>query len=122
MEKLVAEAAGILAWVVRGAVAYSREGLEPPAEVVAKTLAYFHEQDALSLWLDTVKQCPAKLGTAASALFAWFTSWCMNEGHGAAGPSTPHAFGKALQTRGIEKARPATGTVWGLRSTSVETF
>jgi putative DNA primase/helicase len=116
MDKLLAEAEGILAWIVRGAVAYAQDGLEPPAEVVAKTLDYFEQQDALGQWLSTMKRCPANSGTGASTLFACFTSWCLDEGFAGAQPSTPHAFAKALQALGIERARLSTGTVWGLRS------
>jgi putative DNA primase/helicase len=119
MDKLLAEAEGILAWVVRGAVGYARDGLVPPAEVASKTLEYFEEQDALSQWLSTVERCPAKVGTAASALFAWFQGWCVGEGFTGAHPGTPHAFGKELQRLGVERVRASTGTVWGLRS-SVE--
>jgi P4 family phage/plasmid primase-like protien len=122
MEKLLAEAEGILAWLVQGAVAYSRDGLEPPAEVAAKTLDYFQQQDALGQWLTTMERCAAKVGTGAAALFAWFTSWCLDEGFVGATPSTAHAFGKALQVHSVERARTASGTVWGLRAPEVTAF
>jgi putative DNA primase/helicase len=122
MDTLLTEAEGILAWLVRGAVAYARDGLEPPAEVIAKTLDYFEQQDALGQWLATVEHCAAKAGTAAASLFGWFTSWCIDEGFVGAQPSTPHAFGRALQAVGIERARTATGTVWGLRARGADLF
>lgn len=122
MDKLLAEGEGILAWLVRGAVAYAQDGLEPPAEVVAKTLDYFEQQDALGQWLATVERCTAKTGTAAASLFGWFTSWCMDEGFVGAQPSTAHAFGRALRALGIEQARTSTGTVWGLRARGADVF
>lgn len=122
MDKLLTEAEGILAWLVRGAVAYAQDGLEPPAEVIAKTLDYFEQQDALGQWMTTMERCPAKDGTGASVLFGWFTSWCTDEGFAGAQPSTVPAFGKALQALGIERARPSTGTVWGLRSACTVSF
>lgn len=122
MDKLLTEAEGILAWLVRGAVAYAQDGLEPPAEVIAKTLDYFEQQDALGLWMTTMERCPAKDGTGASVLFGWFTSWCTDEGLAGAQPSTVLAFGKALQGLGIDRARPSTGTVWGLRPACAVSF
>jgi putative DNA primase/helicase len=122
MQKLMAEAEGILAWIVRGAVAYARDGLEPPAEVAAKTLDYFEQQDGFSQWLHGMERCPAKDGTAAAVLFGYFGSWCVGEGIGNPSPSTPHAFGKALQALGIERARPSSGTVWGLRAGGADAF
>jgi len=116
MDTLLTEAEGVLAWVVRGAVAYAKDGLEPPDEVVAKTQDYFEQQDALGQWLATMERCPAKSGTGASELFGWFTSWSLDEGFADAQPSTAHGFAKALQALGIERARLSTGTVWGLRS------
>lgn len=122
MDKLLTEGEGILAWLVRGAVAYAQEGLDPPAEVVAKTLDYFEQQDALGQWLTTVERCTAKAGTTAASLFGWFASWCSDEGFVGAQPSTAHAFGRALRTLGIEQAHTATGTVWGLRARGADVF
>jgi putative DNA primase/helicase len=122
MDKLLNEAEGILAWVVRGAVAYAQNGLEPPAEVVAKTRDYFEQQDALGQWITTMERCPAKSGTGASSLFACFRSWCLNEGFSGAQLNTLQAFGRALRALGIEHVRTSTGTVWGLRSACEEQF
>jgi putative DNA primase/helicase len=122
MDKLLAEAEGILAWLVQGAVAYSREGLEPPAEVAAKTIAYFEQQDALAQWLATMERCAAKAGTGAASLFNTFRMWCGDEGFAGADPSTQQAFGRELARRNIEHVRAASGTVWGLRATAALQF
>lgn len=45
--ELVAEAPGILAWLVEGAMIFLREGLIPPASVVAETQAYRDEMDSV---------------------------------------------------------------------------
>jgi len=115
MQALRAEAEGILAWMVRGAVAYARHGLEPPQEVAARTLAYFQEQDAFAQWLATMERCPAKGGTGAQALFVAFQAWCVGEGISDPAPATQRAFSKALQMQGIESVRVASGSSWGLR-------
>jgi hypothetical protein len=82
--------------------------------VAATTQEYFDQQDAFTQWLASMSKCAAKDGTGAAALFSWFQDWCRSEG-GGSGPSTQHAFAKALAERGIERKRDRTGTVWGLR-------
>jgi len=114
MAELTAEAEGVLAWLVRGAVLYEREGLKPPAEVIEKTREYVMEQDYLGRWLATLQRCAPKLGTAAAELFSKFQHWCSSEGiAGELGNMT--AFGRALRGRNIESVRVSQGMMWGLR-------
>jgi P4 family phage/plasmid primase-like protien len=47
-ETLKAERDGILAWIVRGAVAWSDQGLNPPKAVLVATKNYQNEQDVIS--------------------------------------------------------------------------
>jgi P4 family phage/plasmid primase-like protien len=122
MDKLRAEGEGILAWIVEGAAAYLRDGLEPPAEVSAKTLDYFDQQDAFSQWLATMERCAAKAGTAAMALFNQFHQWAVGEGVSTPSPSTARAFANALQARGIDRERASAGTLWGLRCAAADLF
>src|ERR1019366_1337158 len=46
-EKLKEEAAGILAWAVRGCLEYQKHGLKPPPQVDAATKEYREESDIL---------------------------------------------------------------------------
>jgi putative DNA primase/helicase len=50
-EKLLDELPGILAWVVRGCLAWQRDGLTPPQSVTAATAAYRQEMDTLADFL-----------------------------------------------------------------------
>ena len=50
--KLAAEARGILAWCVRGALAYQKDGLQPPAAVRKARDDYKSDMDLLAEWLD----------------------------------------------------------------------
>lgn len=50
--KLAAEARGILTWCVRGALAYQRDGLRPPAAVRKARDDYKSDMDLLAEWLD----------------------------------------------------------------------
>jgi putative DNA primase/helicase len=106
-EKLKAEAEGVLAWLVAGAVAYAREGLEPPAEVVQMTRAYFLELDPLGRWLEGYT-VDADRGLLASELWTDFTNWQDAEDE-EGGPATQTAFGLALAARGIGKKRGKDG-------------
>lgn len=114
-EKLIAEGEGILAWIVEGARLYFADHLNPPEEVAARTRAYFKQQDALEMWLETMTRCPASEGTGAAELFNSFRAWCDLNGFGLAGPKTPHAFGPALKQRNVSHRRSEAGTVYGLR-------
>jgi P4 family phage/plasmid primase-like protien len=112
--QLAREAEGILAWLVRGAVLYQREGLPPPDEVVALTHEYVQEQDHFGRWLSTLHRCPANDGTFAAELFRQFCQWCASDGC-AIEPRNPTAFGRALHSRGIESVDHRQGKRYGLR-------
>lgn len=47
LEKLKAEAPGILAWLVRGCIAWQKEGLNQPDIVKAATREYQQEEDLI---------------------------------------------------------------------------
>jgi putative DNA primase/helicase len=50
-EKLLAERPGILAWAIRGCLAWQAQGLRPPARVRAATDEYLETADAFGRWL-----------------------------------------------------------------------
>lgn len=112
VDDLRAEGPGILAWIVRGAVAYQENKLKPPTEVVAMTKAYFAEQDVLGKWLNQYELCSPKEGTAAKLLFEAFRSWCDSEGFNVA--FSKNSFSAALLTRQIKKESNNKGTWYGL--------
>lgn len=100
VETLRTESAGILAWLIEGARMYYAEGLEPPEEVKANTLAYLAEQDVFSAWrTDRCSPCNADDGTQASKLFADYQAWCEVRGRKAR-PDNQKAFSDALQKAG----------------------
>lgn len=118
MGKLKEEAEGVLAWLVRGVVAYLAEGLVPPGEVTRMTRDYFNDQDAFGAWLETCERCEPQAGELASDLFERFLSYCNSEGLADPHPSTQRAFSSELQRRGVEKRRDNQGARYGLRETS----
>jgi putative DNA primase/helicase len=114
-EKLRAEAEGILAWLVAGAVAYLKEGLEPPAEVMRRTREYFRGQDLLGQWLELYERCEAREGEKGSLLFQAFANWCDEQDETSYTPNTQTGFSIALQRRGFAGAKTKAGIVYGLR-------
>jgi len=113
-DKLKLEIMGILAWLVAGAVAYTRDGLEPPAEVVAMTRAYFKDQDPFSMWLDTCEILDSKQGGLAAELHRSCADWCNAQGF--AFSDSQVTFSAKLTSRGIEGTRSNTGKRYGLRA------
>lgn len=109
------ETEGILAWLVRGAVLYQREGLKPPQEVVALTRDYVMEQDHFARWLAGLQRCPAREGAYAAELFGQFAAWCVGEA-ATVNPATQKAFSTALKKRSVETFDDMRGKRYGLRT------
>lgn len=83
-EKLLTEAPGILAWAVRGCLAWQQEGrLKPPSEVVHATAAYRQEMDVLGPFIEDC--CVVQQGAEATSkdLHAAFVNWCVTNGESA---------------------------------------
>ncbi|KVF93510.1 hypothetical protein WJ21_26830 [Burkholderia vietnamiensis] len=71
-QRIAAELAGVLAWCVRGALAYQQHGLKPPKTVAAARDAYKADMDLLGEWMD--ERCKVDNGSAASNEDLW-RSW-----------------------------------------------
>lgn len=72
-EKLAAESAGILAWCVKGAIVYQREGLGPiPLEVAEARATYKKDMDLLADWIaDYCEEGAAYTSTSAEMWQCW---------------------------------------------------
>jgi len=102
-EKLLAEAPGILAWMIKGCLAWQERGLDPPASVLDYTAEFFADSDTLGEWIE--QNCDTtdpKARTPNDDLFADWKMFCSN-GRGDAGTHTE--FVESLKKRGFEKAR-----------------
>lgn len=99
-EKLRAEAPGILAWAVRGCLAWQKMGLAAPAEVTAATEAYRLESDSLGAFLAECTVALPAARTKAKHLYDAYAKW-------AAAGNLPcinlMRFGNAMAERGFEK-------------------
>jgi putative DNA primase/helicase len=98
--KLREELPGILAWAVKGCLAWQREGLNPPAEVREATEAYRAEMDVLEAFIGEC--CTEEKHTKAKAgdLYRAYCEWCERSGERA---ETQRSFGMRLTERGLER-------------------
>jgi putative DNA primase/helicase len=75
LDKLAGEAPGILAWAVRGCLAWQREGLGEPPAVRAATEAYRAENDVIGDFLAARCGLDANAWTATAELYVAFSGW-----------------------------------------------
>lgn len=75
------ERAGILAWAVRGCLAWQREGMRIPAAVDAATAEYRREQDVLGKWIEEECVLLPNAFTPTAHLYTRFAAWCQRAGH-----------------------------------------
>jgi putative DNA primase/helicase len=97
---LLAEKDGILAWALEGCLAWQREGLCPPAAVMAATEDYFEAEDAMGRWLEEACEKASAAWSGSSALFASWKSWAEANGEY---PGSMKRFSENLGNRGFEK-------------------
>lgn len=71
-EKLAKELSGILNWLVQGALAYQKEGLNPPASIEAARNEYKEDMDLLAEWID---ECCVLDSSAVASNKSLWTSW-----------------------------------------------
>lgn len=77
-DRLREEAPGILAWAVRGAMAWQREGLNPPDAVRAATQQYRAESDVLLQFVDECCMRSVNASTRTGDLLRAYQRWCGN--------------------------------------------
>jgi len=111
-EALLAESSGILAWLVRGAIAWRERGLDPPATVLEASAEYRRDEDVLAdfideeCYLDPDAECPAKV------LYLRFNEWWEENISKKKVPS-PKIFGKLLGKK-FKKEKRGTYVYFGL--------
>ena len=74
-DKLMEEAPGILAWLVRGCLKWGQMGLNPPLTVIAATAEYKRDEDLLADFLDQCCEIDPQAETRASVLHGAFKEW-----------------------------------------------
>jgi putative DNA primase/helicase len=112
-ERLAAERAGILRWIVDGARAYLAAGLNPPAAVTAATSEYRQGEDNFGAFLHECTVTEPDASAPAAPLLAAYNTWATQNG-------APHlssvALAERLYARGFKRRRLKKGSRWfGLR-------
>lgn len=107
--KLLAEAEGILAWTVAGAVEWRRAGLGKPPEVSAANEDWKSENDQMGRFIEDCCVVNESLGGRARVLYTAYRSWAEDAGENAV---TETMFGRRLKARGFSKAERRQGTVY----------
>lgn len=117
-DKLIAESAGILRWMVEGSVAWHRERLGVDSAVVTATSGYRSDMDTLGAFLSDFTVVDA-LGEVASAdLYTDYKNWCDEAGEYV---MSQKKLAMRLEERGFERKRVTRKRVWtwfGLRQRS----
>lgn len=100
--KLKAEGAGILAWAVRGCLAWQREGLGEPSAVRAATKLYREESDALATFLEERYESSPKSVVGSTQILEEFKQWAEANGEE---PLSPRALSDRLRKHGFTPTR-----------------
>jgi putative DNA primase/helicase len=108
-EKLRAESAGILRWMLHGSIAWQSGGLADPPEVLTATKDYQNEQDLLGSFLDECCRTGPDYRAKASDLYSAYCTWCKCNDEKEAAQRT---FGMALTERGFSRKRENDGYWW----------
>ncbi|WP_274031206.1 phage/plasmid primase, P4 family [Streptomyces sp. MMBL 11-1] len=108
--KLRAEAAGIVAWAVRGAVEWYAKGLKDPVSISAATKEYRATSDALAGFfpgvLETADDSAVMPGADA---YNAYRDWCEAEGLKSTEVWSRKAFYGAMEERNVSKMKTRSG-------------
>lgn len=107
--KLLAESAGILAWLVRGCLEWQREGLNPPASVKDATQAYRDDEDTIGLFLEECCLTGAGYSAQSADLFKRYQVWAENYG---LKPMNMQAFGRRMVGKFGKPTRKGSGNFY----------
>lgn len=107
-EKLAREAPGILAWCVRGALAYQKDGLQPPGAVRKAREDYKSDMDLLGEWLDECCELGPNLVESNARLWASWEAFAKARGELRLVP-TLKQLNRRLDARGTTAIKNAHG-------------
>lgn len=108
--KLRTEAAGIVAWAVRGAVAWYANGLKDPASISAATREYRATSDALAGFFPGVLDAADEESVLPGAdAYTAYTDWCEAEGLQRKEVWSRKAFYGAMEERNVMKKKTNKG-------------
>jgi putative DNA primase/helicase len=103
-DKLAQELPGILAWAVRGCLAWQKMGINAPEGVKAATGEYRAEQDMIGQFVDDCCDLDRSYEVASGSIYQAYEAWCKGMGIKA---ESGTKFGSELGRRGFKSARTA---------------
>jgi putative DNA primase/helicase len=109
-DTLQGEAPGILAWAVRGCLAWQSQGLNTPAVVIAATQAFRTESDPLQDFLDDRCEFGPGAQVSAAALIEEYASWARQTGERKTFTRTQ--LTRRLEAMGLQKRRHGHTRAW----------
>jgi putative DNA primase/helicase len=101
-EKLLQESAGIMRWLIDGAVAYCDQGLNPPQSVLEATEHYFEDENTLAQWMADCCETATEYWETPTGLF---NSWKAYASASNFSPGTNKDFKSKLEAVGIRQSR-----------------
>jgi putative DNA primase/helicase len=105
LELLEAESAGILAWLVRGCLAWQQQGLCPPQMVKVATEEYRQEEDILAEFIADCLTTGPEMSARAKDLYKSYEQWAEDNGLEKSGKLSQITFGKRMKRRFGEPTR-----------------
>ncbi len=108
-EKLLAEADGILGWMIEGCLEWQREGLDPPASITAAVNEYLEDEDVLGQWIADQCSVDGRARATASDLYHSWSQWAAAGGYEV---GSRKILGAQLRERGFTPGRVGVGRGW----------
>jgi putative DNA primase/helicase len=111
LDKLKAEAPGILNWALDGCLAWQKDGLREPEEVIRATDAYRAEQDLLGVFIEEccfVRKDSKDVKIQASVLLSAYQKWTGDK------ELTAVKFSKFMEGRSYRKDKGGDGCKYWL--------
>jgi phage/plasmid-associated DNA primase len=90
------EGAGILHWMIEGAVRVTVQGFNEPNSVLLSTLEYRHEEDHIAKFLDERVVAASNGSATKTAVFNAYRDWCDDNGER---PITQNALNREVRSR-----------------------
>jgi P4 family phage/plasmid primase-like protien len=120
LDKLKAEAAHILAWMVEGCLDWQRRGLaDIPVTIQQATGEYQEEQDLIGRWLAECCTLSPRDETLSTELYANYKNWCLDNG---LRPASNVSLGRRLSERGFNSRKSHGRMMWGGLSVNDSTY
>jgi len=110
ISKLKSEFPGILRWAVDGCLAWQKDGLQEPEDVVLATREYRTESDYIERFLADCCDRKDESATArASELYKAYRGWCEENG---TRPMSNTKFGRRMTDKGYDRYRDSRGNLY----------